>query len=181
MGVRTRVAVACRSHIERSTIVKWLEGGGYHAVAIPFATAPFELLIVDAELMTVGSLMHVARYRAVPRPVIVVGDADVEAEVEAERRGASYLVRVDGVASRVIDVSYEGVRLELAAKDRAALPPYFTVRVPLFDVAVLVQRVWMGSATDAAGVLWCGASLARNPQRSEIAWRNLVDRAPVSA
>jgi hypothetical protein len=220
---RTRVAVACQSHVERATIMEWLETGGYHPLSVPIATAPpkdvealnFEMLIVDSDLMSVGSLMHVARYRPTPRPVIVVGDEDMEAEVEAERRGATYLVRpierqglvfavtlalaegrpmrrsprkpvpampatVEGVSARVIDVSYEGVRLELAAKDRAALPATFTLRVPLFNVAVHVQRVWTGTGSSArtAGMLWCGGALAANPERALVDWRTLVDKAP---
>ncbi len=222
---RTRIAVACRSHVERAALVEWLDDGGYHGLSIPFATAPpreiealnFEMLIVDADLMAIGSLMHVARYRPAPRPVIVIGDADVEAEVEAERRGASYLVRpvdrssllfavtlalaegrpmrrsprkpvsrmpaaVDGMVSRVVDVSYEGVRVELPAKERESLPPQFTLKVPLFDVAVLVHRVWMcaGTTPQAPGMLWVGGALERNPQRTELAWRTLVEQAPSS-
>ena len=220
---RTRIAVACRSQAERAAIVDWLDAAGYHGLSIPFATAPpreiealnFEMLIVDADLMSVGSLMHIARYRPTPRPVIVIGDADLEAEVEAERRGGSYLVRpvdrssllfavtlalaegrpmrrsprkpvarmpaaVDGLTSRVVDVSYEGVRVELPARERESLPSQFTLKVPLFDVAVLVHRVWMcaGTTPQAPGMLWVGGALERNPQRSEVAWRTLVEQAP---
>lgn len=220
---RTRIAVASRSHVERATLVEWLDAGGYHAIQVPFPSAPprdlealnFEMLIVDSELLTVGSLMHVARYRPTPRPVMVIGDEDVEAEVEAERRGATYLLRpiergalllavtlalaegrpmrrcarkavppmpatVEGVPTRIIDVSYEGVRLELAAKDRAALPPVFTLKVPMCDVSVHVQRVWtgIGSTARTSGTLWCGGSLAQNPERAVVGWRTLVDHAP---
>ena len=203
----------------------WLDAGGYHALPIPLPTVPprdlealnFEMLIIDSDLMTVGSLIHVARYRPTPRPVMVIGDEDVEAEVEAERRGATYFVRpiqrgalllavtlalaegrpmrrsmrkpiapmpasVDGVQTRIIDVSYEGVRLELAAKDRAALPPVFTLRVPMCDVSVHVHRVWtgIGSTTRTAGTLWCGGALAQNQERAVVGWRTMVDQAPVA-
>jgi DNA-binding response OmpR family regulator len=223
---RTKVAVACRSRAERAAIAEWLESGGYQALQVFDPATParelealaFEVLIVDAEVMTVGALMHVARYRATPKPVIVIGDADPDAEIDAERRGASYMVRpvqrsallfavtlalaegrptrrsprkplpgvpaaVDGVSSKIVDVSYEGVRLELPAKDRSALPPFFTLRVPLLSVTVLVQRIWVGTALSPAApnLLWCGAALARNPQRSEIAWRTLVDHGPTAA
>ena len=222
---RTKVAVASRARAERAAITEWLDSGGYQALQVVDPSAPvrdlealgFELLILDAELLSVGSLMHVARYRATPRPVIVVGEADPDLEIEAERRGASYLVRpldrggvlfavtlalaegrptrrserkplprvpaaVDGVASRIVDVSYEGVRVELPARERSALPPLFTLRVPLLNVALLVQRIWVCSSSeaDASGMLWCGGALARNPQRAEIAWRSLVDHGPTS-
>jgi hypothetical protein len=220
---RTRVAVAAQSHAECATLVEWLDAGGYHAIQVPSPSAAprelealnFEMLIVDSELMTVGSLMHVARYRPTPRPVMVIGDEDVQAEVEAERRGATYLLRpiergalllavtlalaegrpmrrctrkavppmpatVEGVPTRIIDVSYEGVRLELAAKDRAALPPVFTLKVPMADVSVHVQRVWtgIGSTARTAGTLWCGGALAQNQERAMVGWRTLVDHAP---
>jgi hypothetical protein len=220
---RTRIAIASRSHVERATLVDWLDAGDYHAIPIPFPAAPprdlealnFEMLILDSDLLTIGSLMHVARYRPTPRPVMVIGDEDVEAEVEAERRGATYFMRplergalllavtlalaegrpmrrstrksvppmpatVEGVPTRIIDVSYDGVRLELAAKDRAALPPVFTLRVPACDVSVHVQRVWtgIGSTARTSGTLWCGGSLAQNQERAVVGWRALVDQAP---
>jgi DNA-binding response OmpR family regulator len=220
---RTRIAVASRSHVERATVVEWLESGGYQAMPVPFPAAPardlealaFEMLILSSELLGVGSLMHVARYRPNPRPVMVIGDEDAEAEVEAERRGATYLTRplergallfavtlalaegrpmrrctrkavppmpasVEGVQARIIDVSYEGVRLELAEQDRAALPPVFTLRVPAADISVHVERVWtgIGSSARTAGTLWCGGALAQNQERAIVSWRTMVDRAP---
>ena len=220
---RTKVAVASRSRTERAALTEWLEEGGYHVVPIfdaamtarELEALSFEVLLIDAELMSVGALMHVARYRATPRPVIAIGDADPDSEIEAERKGASYLVRplersalqfavtlalaegrptrrsprkplpgvpaaVDGIAARIVDVSYEGVRVELPARERAALPASFTLKVPLLSTAILVQRVWVGSdsSDEDSGVLWCGGALARNPQRTEIAWRTFVDNGP---
>jgi DNA-binding response OmpR family regulator len=207
-------------------MTEWLEEGGYQVVPIldPAMTQrelealSFEVLLLDAELMSVGALMHVARYRATPRPVIVIGDADPDSEIEAERKGASYLVRplersalqfavtlalaegrptrrsprkplpgvpaaIDGIAARIVDVSYEGVRLELPARERAALPASFTLKVPLLSTAILVQRVWVGTETsdEESGVLWCGGALTRNPQKTEVAWRTLVDSTPAAA
>src|SRR5690349_4625185 len=101
MGARTRVAVATRLPAERATFSEWLNSGGFEAVPVRDLGASmreiealnFEMLVIDAELITVGALMRVARYRATPRPVVVVGDADDAAEADAGRRGASYLVR----------------------------------------------------------------------------------------
>ena len=213
--------MATRSTAERATLCAWLDSDGFQAVPVPDLGASvreiealnFELLIIDVEQMTIGALMRVARYRATPRPVIVIGDADPDAEIDAGQRGASYLVRpieragllfavtlalaegrpmrrfprrnvprvpglIDGVQSRVLDVSHDGVRLEIAAKHRASLPPYFTLRVPLFNVAVMVQRVWVSSASGISSQLWCGGNLARNPQHSADSWRKLVDITP---
>ena len=213
--------MATRSPAERATLGGWLDSGDFQAVPISDVGASareiealnFEMLIIDVELMTVGTLMRVARYRATPRPVIVIGDADPDAENDAGQRGASYLVRpieragllfavtlalaegrpmrrfprkpvpgvpglVDGVQSRVLDVSHEGVRLEVAARHRSALPPFFTLRVPAFSVAVMLQRVWVSTAVGASSQLWCGGTLASNPQRNVNSWRMLVDMAP---
>jgi hypothetical protein len=143
----------------------------------------------------------------------VIGDADAEAETDAGRRGASYLVRpieragllfavtlalaegrpmrrsprkrvspfpvkIDGVASRVLDVSHEGVRIEIARAHRSALPPHFTLRVPDFNVAVMVQRVWVNTTVGASAQICCGGTLTHNPARSAASWRSLVDLTP---
>ena len=217
MSTRARIAVATRSRSERAAIGAWLDSADFQAVHVTDIGAParelealkFELLIVDTEMMTLGSLMHVARYRATPLPVIVIGDEDPEAEIEAGRRGASYLVRpieragllfavtlalaegrpmrrsarklvprfpglVDGVPSYVLDVSQEGVRLEVAGRSRSSLPPSFMLRLPVFNVAVQVQRVWV-STSGASSHLWCGGTLARNQQHSAHSWKMLVE------
>jgi hypothetical protein len=163
--------------------------------------------------MTLGSLMHVARYRATPLPVIVIGDADPDAEVDAQR-GASYLVRPSNAQACCslsawrwrkgglcdapaqaraafawahrrrpvarIDVSQEGAWLEVAERHRTSLPPAFTLRVPVFNVAVLVQCLGEHRGRPSSQ-LWCGGALTRNPQRSAQSWQMLVDMTPGSA
>jgi hypothetical protein len=221
VGARTRIAVATRSPAERGTFSEWLNAGGFEAVPVRDIGASardiealnFEMLLADVELMTVGVLFRAARYRATPRPVVVIGDADPEAELDAGQRGASYLVRpidragllfavtlalaegrpmrrsprkrvspfagfIDGVPSRVLDVSHEGVRLEIAGKYRSVLPPYFILRVPVFNVGVTVQRVWVSTAIGNSSQLCCGGILTQNPQRRVDSWRSLVDMTP---
>ena len=86
---------------------------------------------------------------------------------------------IDGVPSHVLDVSPEGVRLELAAASRHALPRSFTLRVPLFNLAVLVQRVWSSTViVGTSSQLWCGGALGTNAARSIESWRRLVDMTP---
>src|SRR5688572_3714963 len=196
MGTGARIAVATRSRAERASLCEWLDSGDFQAVPVQDIGASareiealrFEMLIIDAELMTLGALMHVARYRATPLPVIVIGDADEEAELDAGQRGASYLVRpveraallfaatlalaegrpmrrsprklvprlpglIDGVPSHVLDLSHEGVRLAVDGRHGASLPPAFTLRVPVFNVAVLVQRVWVSAGIGASSQL----------------------------
>jgi hypothetical protein len=213
--------VATRSPAERATFSDWLNSGEFEAVPVLDAGASvkqlealnFEMLLVDVELMNVPALMRVARYRATPRPVVVVGDADPQAEAEAGRLGASYLVRpieregllfavtlalaegrpmrrsprkrvspipglIDGVQARVVDVSHEGVRLGFPEPWRGSLPRYFTLRVPLFNLAIAVQRVWVATLSGASSQLCCGGALMQGRQRSTDSWRSFVDMTP---
>jgi hypothetical protein len=71
------------------------------------------------------------------------------------------------------------LRLEMPRDRRAALPPYFAVRVPLVGVAVIAKRRWMMPAAKNAGTLWCGAALSHNRASSEERWRNFVDSVPI--
>jgi hypothetical protein len=210
-----------RSAAEMAALCEWLNSGDFQAIPVRRLGAPaheiealnFEMLVIDVDLVTVGTLVRIARYRATPRPVVVIGDADPQAEADAGRRGATYMVRpidragllfavtlalaegrpmrrsprkrvsplhglIDGVPSRVLDVSYEGVRLELDRLHRAALPPHFALRIPLFNVAITVQRVWVSATAGTAPQLWCGGALTQNPQRSAASWRSLVDLTP---
>jgi len=85
---------------------------------------------------------------------------------------------IDGVPSRLLDVSHEGVRLELAARHSSSLPPQFVLRVPVFNVAIAVQRVWVTTMIGATAQVCCGGELSHNPQRSTTSWRSLVDLTP---
>jgi hypothetical protein len=89
------------------------------------------------------------------------------------------LSSVDGVASKVLDVSMEGVRLELAGSQTAALPPMFTMRVPTFNVVTTVKRVWVTQPGRRA--VWCGGTVVKSSAKSALAWLNLVDNAPTTA
>ena len=74
MGTRTRIAVATRSPSERAAFTDWLNSAGFDAVPVRDVGAStrdiealhFEMLLADFELINVGALMHVARYRAIP-------------------------------------------------------------------------------------------------------------------
>jgi len=88
---------------------------------------------------------------------------------------------VNGVPSHILDVSFEGLRIELAGEKRAALPPYFTVRVPLVGVAVTVQRMWSRSAMKRSPAIWYGAALSQNRIAINEAWRRFVDTVPAAS
>jgi hypothetical protein len=87
----------------------------------------------------------------------------------------------DGAATALLDVSNEGMRLELRRQERSMLPRMFTVKLPLIGVSVRVRRVWMAPspAPSRQEHLWCGATLADdNAPRDEQAWRRFVDVLP---
>ena len=86
---------------------------------------------------------------------------------------------VNGLPSGIVDVSPEGLRLEVPRDSRATLPPYFAVRVPLVGVAVIAKRRWMLPTSKSAGTLWCGAALSHNRASSEERWRAFVDSVPI--
>jgi hypothetical protein len=85
---------------------------------------------------------------------------------------------IDGVHAQVVDVSAEGVRLELTGAQAGMLPPLFTMRVPTFGVVTTVKRVWV--AQQASRSVWCGGTVIGTSPRAALAWRTLVDNAPSS-
>ncbi len=85
---------------------------------------------------------------------------------------------IDGVNAQVLDVSAEGVRLELTGQQAITLPPLFTMRVPAFGVVTTVKRVWV--AQPAPRSVWCGGTVVGTSPRAVSAWRTLVDTVPSS-
>lgn len=87
---------------------------------------------------------------------------------------------VNDVHARLLDVSYEGMRIEAAESQPAALPPHFTVRLPLFNFSCRVQRVWTVPSSDEDSVsgVSCGAELSTSDADTALAWRTLVDSLP---
>lgn len=88
---------------------------------------------------------------------------------------------VDGVFASVVDLSYEGVCIALHNADALALPQFFTLHVPAYDVACRVQRVWTGRPVSAQNTLLCGASLPAIEGDAAATWRHLVDSIPTSS
>jgi DNA-binding response OmpR family regulator len=84
---------------------------------------------------------------------------------------------VGDVPVSLLDISYEGLRLEVPAEERSRLAAQFTVRVPTFHVACPVRCVWVTSAS-RPGVVWCGAVLDTPDLAATLAWRELVDEMP---
>ncbi|MDP1570539.1 MAG: hypothetical protein Q8L86_11090 [Vicinamibacterales bacterium] len=82
---------------------------------------------------------------------------------------------VDGVASRVLDVSIDGVRFEVSGIQPGTLPPQLTLRVVEFGVASTVRRAWV-RPVDRTVV--CGGRIVDASARAAGAWRQLVETTP---
>jgi hypothetical protein len=191
--------------IDPGSITRELDGDGFEALVIDadFAAAgetpqmlralgrnrPI-LVVGDTGMPPVGGLgLRDATYLARPltRELFLLAITLALAEGRPARRSPRRLVSrlqatVDGASARLIDVSYEGIRVELAALHRSSLPPVFNVKVPMFNVTVVGRRVWLNNALDQAAhrAFWCGVRLERNAERAVAAWRALVDNAPAS-
>ena len=85
---------------------------------------------------------------------------------------------VDGVVSQVVDVSDEGVRLQLKNGVPSTLPPYFTLRVEAFGVVAVVQRAWV--ARPETRTVLCGGRIQEHLPQSKT-WAHLVAMAPAAA
>jgi hypothetical protein len=100
----------------------------------------------------------------------------------SERKLARLSVVVQGVPSQIVEVSKEGMRLEISRALRAAPPPpVFDVTVPLLGVALNVRRLWIASPPKGVSeAIWYGGELSNNSKRVELAWLTLVDALPGS-
>jgi hypothetical protein len=125
--------------------------------------------------------------RPIDREMLLCSVAMALADARPLRRSprkavARFEAMADGVPMSLLDVSNEGMRLEMSHGRRSALPPFFTVRVPLVGMSLVVQRVWVGAAVQqTAAHTWFGGALAENAARDVQKWRNFVDLVPRSA
>ena len=150
------------------------------------------LLTSNRPLLAIGrpdgcppELRHRASWldRPLSREALTLGVALALAERRPTRRsarkGVLYLpATIDGVVSQVLDVSDEGVRLQLNHTAPSTLPPYFTLRVEAFGVATVVQRAWVARPSERTVV--CGGTIQRHLPRSNT-WTHLVAMAPAAA
>jgi hypothetical protein len=102
-------------------------------------------------------------------------------EARSDRRSPRRTIRpfeatVNGVQSYIIDVSREGVRLEMP-RDRHIVTPQFALRVPLIGVGVSVHRVWVRvpRMDENVGMMWCGGQLGRNTVLADQGWQRFID------
>jgi hypothetical protein len=137
----------------------------------------------EAQTVT-GQAMYLAR--PVERAMLICTVSMAVMDSRPIRRSARKVVNryaavVNGVPSHIIDVSNEGLRLEMPRDRRTVPPPYFSVRVPLIGVAVTVQRMWArpSSGSGRAEVTLCGGALAQNRTKAAEGWKVFVETLAV--
>lgn len=81
--------------------------------------------------------------------------------------------RVQDTPARVLDVSYGGLRFELAHDAERTLPPSFNIVLPQSHVEVQVDLVWSSRSHDGGWMY--GAALSEANQAAAQAWHGLVD------
>jgi two-component system response regulator RegA len=80
---------------------------------------------------------------------------------------------VASVPATVLDMSYGGLRFELAPA--ATDPPQsFEVSLPAFGLSLKAESVWTSRAAPS-GALRCGAALSETDAQAIRAWRGVVD------
>lgn len=127
-----------------------------------------------------GVSFHV---RPLTEPALLLAVALAQAESRTSRRSprktmARLASSIEGAPAVLLDVSNEGLRLEVDAAGGAKLSPQFLVHVPALKMGVPVQRVWVKAA--AAGPVrkvQCGATLIATDERTLRTWQRLADPA----
>lgn len=164
------------------------EYNGLHlAIRAKFAPSPTPVIVVgpaDAVLQAEAERQH-AGYLTMP-----LGHEDILEGVDAllaRHRAARRTIRkrinnvgayVDGNEAMLIEVSYDGLRFEVAGDGAEAVPSIFTLRVPTFNLACRMQRVWVQAPPIAREAWSCGAALATDDASVAVAWRAFVDAVP---
>jgi DNA-binding response OmpR family regulator len=132
-----------------------LEASRYNAIFVRKPVMPAEFLKTVARCLT-----SVRRQRRWPRKRVLGG----------------FRVTAAGKPAAVVDVSYGGLRLEIASD--TALPATFDVEVAGIGLQLPVQPVWSYPSENSQAVV-CGAALASDSTPAARTWRAIVDRLSV--
>lgn len=124
-----------------------------------------------------------AKYLTLPivKPLLLEVATEI-LRARTERRSIRRKVKdVTAVADHwpalVLDVSYEGMRIE--ADTGSSLPRYFELQVPHFKFACQVERIWTAPAGKDGSHLSCGVALFSANPETALEWRALVDTIPI--
>jgi DNA-binding response OmpR family regulator len=129
-----------------------LEANRYNAIFVRKPIKPAEFLQAVSRGLT-----NVRRQRRWPRKRVLGG----------------FRVTADGKPAAVVDVSYGGLRLEIAGESKP--PSSFDVEVSGIGLHLIVEPVWWHRSEDS-GATMCGAALTSDATPAARTWRAIVDR-----
>ena len=81
--------------------------------------------------------------------------------------------RIDDQPARILDISYGGLRFEVARLREGTLPPSVNIRLPASELSVRADLVWQAPAGEGAWL--CGAAVSQTSLAVAREWRGLVD------
>ena len=111
-----------------------------------------------------------------PRVTLAVSLAHGEgrpARVGARQATPRVPSRVGDAPATILDISREGVRLELSRAHAARLGPQFRLQVPMMALDVVLRRAWVASAP--GGLVHCGATLVGASASQTLAWAHIIE------
>ena len=158
---------------------------GIHLVRQSAADHPDMALVIisgyDEPMMEIEAARYGARFVRKPIKPGEFLDACAEclSRVRRKRRWTrrriigGFRVAADMRPAAVLDVSYGGLRLEVAGV--ADLPDTFDVQVEGIDLRIEVETVWTRPSPDG-GSFTCGVALATDSTPAARTWRAIVDR-----
>jgi CheY-like chemotaxis protein len=83
---------------------------------------------------------------------------------------------IGGVPAKVLDVSYGGLRLEVAMPPEQDPPASIEVSLMSFDLSVSADVMWI--SLEPSGTWICGVALLETDPNASRAWRGVVDMLP---
>ncbi|MGE3507416.1 MAG: hypothetical protein AB7N65_00855 [Vicinamibacterales bacterium] len=108
--------------------------------------------------------------------------ASILARYHPIRRSPRKAVRldavIDGIEVSVVNLSYEGLGIEIPEQESRILPMFFTLNLPGVPIACRLQRVWIRKSPTSPRSLRCGAVLPMPDSDVASPWRHLVDTIP---
>jgi FixJ family two-component response regulator len=196
LGFAARVVrefAAARAELDGSApdlLVAQIKLGAYNGLHLAIrarsrgAKTPIVLLGDADSMLQAEAERHQAAYLTLPLEeqvfleIVKRGQSEYRPTRRSPRKRVPMLdALVNDVQARVLDVSYEGLRLQVSDPLPESIPPYFMLRIPLFNLSCRAQRVWTLDPPDQAGV-WCGAAIVGVDPAGAVAWRALVDSVP---